>query len=301
MRFLKHISLIILFAWQTVIVFGQFGPKDENVKAMLFLQQNELDSAKKYTDIAITNPSLTDKQVTWFYRGYIYKTLFKQKDKNNKFSPYRDEAIKALLKSIELNQDPQVTENSRKSLKFLVASYYNDAAIAIQTDRDAETALKNFEKYKKLVPIVNPNEDLKKREVEFYLALATLYNSQDPSDTAFKQEIADKAIELYKKVLDLDPDNPSANYNMGILYYNKAASLINKMDYDESLDVVNKKLDHCVSLFLKALPYMQKAYEQNWRRKDVLEGLTGIYYGLNDDEKYEKYKAELEAIKNENK
>ena len=133
------------------------------------------------------------------------------------------------------------------------------------------------------------------------MALATLYNSQDPQDSTFDQNVADRAINLYEHVLSLDTNNASAYYNLGILYYNKAASLINKMDYDEPLDVVNEKLDHCVSLFLKALPYMLKAYDLNFRRKDVLEGLVGIYYGLNDDEKYEKYKAELDALKNSEK
>jgi tetratricopeptide (TPR) repeat protein len=138
-------------------------------------------------------------------------------------------------------------------------------------------------------------------DIDFKLALATLYNWQQPTDSTFDTGIADKAIALYQEVLSLDPNNPSANYNLGILYYNKAANTINGLDYDTPLDVAEKKMDECVDLFLKALPYMQKAYDLNWRRKDVLEGLVGIYYGLNDDEKHEKYKQELAALKNSNK
>ena len=82
-------------------------------------------------------------------------------------------------------------------------------------------------------------------------------------------------------------------------------NLLKSMDwlhyFKSSKNMTAKKLDHCVSLFLKALPYMLKAYDLNFRRKDVLEGLVGIYYGLNDDEKYEKYKAELDALKNSEK
>ena len=301
MRIFKHISILFLFIVQFTLSFGQFGPKDENVKAMLFIQQNELDSAKKYTDLAIQNPDLQEKQTTWYYRGYIYKTLYKKKEKTDKHSPLREEAVKALKKSIALNQDEELTSSSMKMLHNLAKTYFNDAAIAIKYDKDAETATENFNKYKELMRIVNPNIDLTNRDIEFNLALATLYNSQDPADSTFDQAIADKAIALYMNVLALDSNNASANYNLGILYYNKAASLVNKMDYDEPLDVVNEKLDHCVTLFLKALPYMQKAYDLNWRRKDVLEGLAGIYYGLNDDEKYEKYKAELDALINSNK
>mgnify|MGYP001376137585 CR=1 len=301
MRILKYISFLLLFAWQINTSYAQFAPKDDVVKAMLFLQQNEFDSAKKYIDSAIENPELQNKQATWYYRGYIYKALFKQREKNNKFSPYREEAVRSYKKSLEFKQEEQFTKGALKSLEYLAATYYNDAAMAIKIDKDAETAMKMFEKYKQLIPLANPNEDIKKREVEFYLALATLYNSQDPQDSTFDQNVADRAINLYEHVLSLDTNNASAYYNLGILYYNKAASLINKMDYDEPLDVVNEKLDHCVSLFLKALPYMLKAYDLNFRRKDVLEGLVGIYYGLNDDEKYEKYKAELDALKNSEK
>ena len=79
MRILKYISFLLLFAWQINTSYAQFAPKDDVVKAMLFLQQNEFDSAKKYIDSAIENPELQNKQATWYYRGYIYKALFKQR------------------------------------------------------------------------------------------------------------------------------------------------------------------------------------------------------------------------------
>ncbi len=301
MTVFKYILPLFLLIAQMSNSFGQFSPKDENVKAMYYLQQNEIDSAKKYIDLAIENPNLKPKQITWYYRAYIYKTLYKQREKTNKQSPLREEAVRSAKKAFELNQDEQITQSVTKMLRNLAASYYNDAAYAIQQDKDAQTAIECYEKYKAIISYISPATDFKDKDVEFKLALATIYNSQNPADSTFNQATADKAITLYKEVLSLDSNNASANYNLGILYYNKAANLVNNMDYDEPLDIVNQKLDLCVELFLKALPYMKKAYDLNWRRQDVLEGLVGIYYGLNDDEKYEKFSQELKLLKNSNK
>ncbi len=301
MTIFKYILSLFLLIAHVSNSFGQFSPKDENVKAMYYLQQNEIDSAKKYIDLAVENPELQTKQITWYYRAYIYKTLYKQREKTNKFSPLREEAVRSAKKAFDLKQDEQITQSVKKMLRNLAASYYNDEAFAIREDKDAQTAIDNFEKYKAIIKYIEPSTDFKEKDVEFKLALATLYNWQEPTDSTFDQVIADEAIKLYKEVLALDSNNASANYNLGILYYNKAGNIVNNMDYDEPLDVVNRKLDLCVDLFLKALPYMKKAYDLNWRRQDVLEGLVGIYYGLNDDEKYEKFSQELEALKNSNR
>jgi hypothetical protein len=91
-------------------------------------------------------------------------------------------------------------------------------------------------------------------------------------------------------VLILDPSNIAANYNMGIIYYNQAVSLImNKLDYDYDLVTLNDIQDEALSWFKKSLPYMETAYQLNPGRKQTLIGLSGIYYNLYDNEKSSEF------------
>ena len=91
-------------------------------------------------------------------------------------------------------------------------------------------------------------------------------------------------------MLILEPNNISANYNMGIIYYNQAVSLImNKLDYDFDLATLNDIQDEALNWFKKSLPYMEKAYQLNPRRKETLIGLSGIYYSLHDNDKSQQF------------
>ena len=62
---------------------------------------------------------------------------------------------------------------------------------------------------------------------------------------------------------------------------------------------LNEIQDYCIEIFLKGLPYMKKSYDLNYKRKETLIGLSNIYYGLNDIEKSEQYKKELEELEKE--
>ena len=106
----------------------------------------------------------------------------------------------------------------------------------------------------------------------------------------------EKIEALYLEVLAMDSNNVSANYNLGILYYNQAVAIIEHMDYDMALVKLYEIQEECINLFLKSLPYMRKAYELNPTRKETLIGLSGIYFSLNEIEMSEQYKQELEDL-----
>ncbi|MCB0381302.1 MAG: hypothetical protein KDD24_08595, partial [Flavobacteriales bacterium] len=106
---------------------------------------------------------------------------------------------------------------------------------------------------------------------------------------------------IYKDILSLDQNNGSANYNLGIMYYNEAVEIINKMDYDMDLERLNELQDVCINLFMKSLPYMLKSYELGYNINETLKGLENIYHGLNDTEKEEFYKKILKDLEESEK
>jgi tetratricopeptide (TPR) repeat protein len=129
------------------------------------------------------------------------------------------------------------------------------------------------------------------------MMLALVYEKLSDKEKAKRTEYMDKARQNYTKVLELDPNNYRANYNLGIFYYNSAVAIINDMPVDEDLDKMMKVQDECVEIFKKAEPYMLKAESLDPRKIETLEGLSGIYFALNEPEKSNAYKEKIAQLK----
>ena len=74
---MKRIYISAIFIILSNIVFGQFVEKDNFSKSMFYLQKQELDSAKKYIDLSMAEPEQAKQVKTIYYKGYIYKDLYK--------------------------------------------------------------------------------------------------------------------------------------------------------------------------------------------------------------------------------
>lgn len=297
---MRRIYILSIFILIATIGYGQFIGKDGVSKALFYLQKNELDSAKKYIDEAEKDETTNTLPKTWYYRALIYKDAYKAYEKEDKNSTLRTTAVLALNKLTEVDKENEFTESSQKMMTYLASTFYNDAARSLNPTT-YKNAIEYYNKFKELMNLAKSSSDLAQQDVKFNLALASMLN-QNLEKEAKKDSL--KVLEvrnIYQSVLDIDPNNGSANYNIGILYYNEAADMINNMDYDMDLEELNRCQDICTDLFLKALPYMLKSHELNWNKKETLIGLGNIYHGLNDTEKEEIYKNELKALELENK
>ena len=83
---------------------------------------------------------------------------------------------------------------------------------------------------------------------------------------------------------------------MGILFYNQAVQLITQSDIDIDIVALNDLQDNSIKLFRESLPFMEKAYQLDPKRKETLLGLSGVYFSLNDKEKSDLYKQKLQEI-----
>jgi tetratricopeptide (TPR) repeat protein len=134
------------------------------------------------------------------------------------------------------------------------------------------------------------NHDLK-------LTQAIVCEKLSETEKGQEEKYFKKSEALYKDVIKADANNSRANYNLAILYYNKAVNIIDKLDADSDLTTIDKIQDQCVLIFKQSLPYMTKAYQLNPNKKDILEGLAGIYFALNDMPKSNEYKQKAESMK----
>lgn len=119
----------------------------------------------------------------------------------------------------------------------------------------------------------------------YHFAQGSLY------DTYFQN--ADSATISYKKAIELKSDYFDPFYNLGALYYNIGASIIEKANNEKDqkkYDVLKKQADET---FAKALPYLEKAYELNPDDVSTMQSLKTLYYRTGNMEKHNEIKAKL--------
>ena len=285
--------LAFLLLWSSNVVHAQ----NKLSNAIYALQNKELVKAQELIDAAIVDPLFQDDSRTWYYRGVIYKEIYKESELDNKLSPSRIVAVESFKKAYEIDKGGEISESTLKNLKFLATTIYNHAAISFNP-QDYMIAISNYEFYKDIMAFVEPDVVDQERDIMYKLTLATTYTQMASIDTTgSSKELLDKVRALYQEVLEIDSNNISANYNMGILYYNEGVDIVNNMDYSLDLEELNNIQDQILALFKKSLPYMKKAYDLDPKREETLIGLQGIYYSLNDLAKSEAYKQELEILK----
>ena len=263
--------------------------------ALKFLNNGELDKAKVAIDMAAQHEQTANQPKTWYYRGFIYKELYK-KELTNPVSASRIEAVKSFKRSILLDQDKKYTKDCKINVKFLATSFYNDAVRALSA-RDHKTAIVSYKKHQDAIRIVDPLINMDSKNIKFYKALASLYTNIYETNKGNNAKFFVLAKETYEKVLQIDPLELSANYNIGILFYNKAVDIINGSDYDIDLVALSDIQDTSIVLFNHSLPFMETAYKLQPENENTLTGLSGIYFGLNELEKSNKIKEELEILK----
>ena len=257
-------------------------------------QNGKLMEAKTYIDSAMTFQSLTKDPTTWYLRGFIYKDLFK--DENN-YNFYRDEAIHAFTHLLEIEDIEKFQGDAIQNIKYLSTTYYNDAVTALGQG-DLENAIKYYKNFGLTYPIGEDTTiDLLERDIDFYLAVGSKLTTLNNQDTTGSDYYFEQAIAQFNQVLKLDDLNLKANYNLGVLYYNKAVNMISDLDYDDiDIIAISELEDRSIQTFEIALPYLQRAHQINPYDINTLEGLSGIYFSLRDFEKSNQYKTKVEEL-----
>jgi tetratricopeptide (TPR) repeat protein len=291
-----HICLTLAF----VLAFaGAYGQSAEFVAAYTFIQQKQVDSAKLHIDRAIKDPVAAKDPQVWYVRGFIYKYYYKTKESDNRKSPARVEALRCFRKSISLDSLHKFTSDNNDNLRSLATRYYNDAAQALDTS-NYKIPMQNFGMYEEIMKEVDPKIDLTQKEIEFSMALADIYTKLYNKSPKTRENFLELAKDCYNKVLAAQPNNVSANYNMGILYYNQAVRLIKGADYDIDLTSIDGIQDDQVKLFKQSLPLMKKAHELDPQKEEAIQALSGIYFGLNDFESSKRFQEMIDQRKKEN-
>jgi len=127
---------------------------------------------------------------------------------------------------------------------------------------------------------------------------ATLYFALGTAHDQLKNQ--EKAAENYIKAIEFKADYFDANYNLGAMYFNRAAELSNEANkipfnqqkkYEEAIKKVKDE-------FLKAQPYLEKAHEIDPNDINTLVSLQQMYAQLKMNDKAMEMKTKREKIQN---
>lgn len=138
--------------------------------------------------------------------------------------------------------------------------------------------------------------------------LAVLYDqasekSRSKGDEAKADELFNLAADQYKAVLEINPESKNGLFNLGALYYNKAASYnkelqdlpmkgMNYADPTKAEELKGKMMEYAKM----AAPYAEKVSEIAPDESKYLVLLSRIYYMTKENDKLEAVNKKLEAM-----
>lgn len=269
-------------------------------RAWNFVVNGQVDSARKEIDLQMLEPGADKNPDCWQTYGIVYTEMYKKYESTDVLSKYRLQAFNAFKNSLAMDTVSARVQTTRDYMKFFATRFYNDAVTTLDTVNYSQSVA-CYNMYRQAAVLGDPKFDIKKKDIEFYLALASTYTVIYNVDRKKNAPLFDSIRNTYNLVLALDANNYSANYNLGVLYWNKGVDLMYDIDYDDSLGVVFDVQDHSVELFKQSLPFAEKAYQVEPKREETLIVLSGIYYSLNEFEKSDKYKEMLDNLRNQPK
>ena len=266
--------------------------------ALNYMQKNNVDSAKIEIDLHMQNVDVHLDPENWYLEGFIYKELYKKYENENFNSPFRDKSLNSFKKSLKFDTVIARTKTTKELIRYLAGRFYNDAVLTLDS-MNYLTSILCYEQYRDAALILDSILDIKKKDIEFNLALGTIYVEMYNSDKIKNLQFFNLTRDTYMKILNWDPNNYTANYDLGLLYWNKGVHLMNNIDYELNLDSVMQVQNYSVSIFKESLPFAQKAYEIEPKREETLIVLSGIFYSLNDFPKSKAFDAILKDLQKE--
>lgn len=167
----------------------------------------------------------------------------------------------------------------------------NDSGL-LQAEADMYYRMGDMKKYREIMEQVvaqNPDD-------------ATLYYNLGVSSAELGEN--ERAIEYYKKAIELDPSMNNARINIAFVILSQEAPIVEEMNGLGMSKADTKKYDELAEkrqqLYRDALPHLEKVLENDTDNVEAARTMMNIYYQLNQPEKAEEMKAkvaEMEAAR----
>ena len=126
-----------------------------------------------------------------------------------------------------------------------------------------------------------------------YDNISNKYHKENKHDVAFT--FMNKAINGYKKAIELDDNYVDAYYNLGALYYNQSITA-KSVAGDYSGEKYDKEMKSANEMLKKAIPLLEKVLSLSPSDKSTLTVLKSLYFNLDDMDNYSRIKKQLDSL-----
>lgn len=183
--------------------------------------------------------------------------------------------------------------NKKNIFDYAIAVVYNDDNDAAKKAHYAELAYPLYGSEDNSYIGYMINDKIVKEEYDAAQQMLENYINADPTNSQLyvvkgmlydTQKINDKAMECYKKALELNPENPQALYHYGRQVYNKAYLLDEEITGLPADEYNRRRINEVNVLFREAIDYLEKAYALDPdNMTDALRTLRNCYYNIGDE------------------
>jgi hypothetical protein len=290
MKRLRKIHILLLFSIILLSrdsVLAQIGAFN---RAQKLYSEKNAEAAKPIIDSAVLNSETGKMFEVHTLKAYIYFEIYKKTDKEKLNSTTRDSVISARMVSNSLKPDSAYKTNNTKLINAIIAHYRNMSIKALnESSLNYTLSISAHDKFKELSKNNVPNFNGTYADIEFYNTVGGIYSELSNKSSKFEKEreIAKTAL---LKVLDLDPKNESATFNLGILYYNLSGNIVKEMADDLNIGNIDAVQDNSKKLAKQAEQLLLKVANSTKYKKTVTEALYYTYRNLLDAAKLEEYR-----------
>jgi Tfp pilus assembly protein PilF len=118
--------------------------------------------------------------------------------------------------------------------------------------------------------------------LQLYRVLASTYEklskqSRESGNPDRAKKYKDSARRTYNSILEVDPGNYKANYNLGIMYYNIGVDKVKRSQEVDDIDKLTRLENEASEEFKKAIPYLEKSFHKNCDDKNLYRSLKNVY------------------------
>lgn len=156
--------------------------------------------------------------------------------------------------------------------------------------------LLSFNELEEAEPVIKYYVDNFNETADVMIVAATVYEKLESKFPNLQDKYFNYRVNALNRALQLEPNNFTANYNLGIAYFNRGVDIVLAAEYTYDLQEVMNMLDEVADLFTTAKPYVEKAHRLNEENVQVLKALEGIYYQLGQKDELENVKKKLNSI-----
>lgn len=287
----KNLGLCLIM----VLGLTGFAQTDKLNRATQLLQSRNADLARPAIDSVIQHPETKGDFVSWTTRAYIYFEIYKRTDKLKLDSPLRDTIVSSIKVSNSLKPDQDFLNNNRRLLISLSTHYYNIAKTLLQDSINEKRSTLAYNKCKELYMIAKPDTNFISRDIEYYVAVGSVYSDIFNNDNA-NMGAHDVAKIALMKVLDLQPDNVPANMNFGLMYLNQGINLAKSLDYGADLSQIDAIQENIIKLAKQSEQFISKVYVKDSKNPKAVQALYYIYRMLNDVAKQSEFEKKCKEL-----